>query len=142
MGNWATGTVWTLPSTILTINETYDGETLSVTVDDASSVFGRVLFQAADFNYDRSDADAAATMPGFVMALEAGSGTKEVLLKGQICDTDWNWNAGLVYVSTTIGSLTQTAPSGSSDVLQVVGWALSADTILFSPGDFTTAEIT
>lgn len=126
--------------TILTVNETYNGKTLTVTVDDASSVFGSVLYQAADFNFDRADADAEATVTILAMALEAGSGSKKVLLTGQICDTDWAWSAGLVYVSTTIGELTQTPPSGSSDIVQIAGWALSADTIFFYP-QLVTVEI-
>ncbi len=120
---------------ILTVDGTYSGETMIVDIDDASSIFGSVLYQAADFHYDRTDADAAATMPGLVMAITAGaSATATVLLRGQVCETDWNWSAGLIYPDTTTpGGLTQTPPSGTADVVQIAGWALSADTILFSP---------
>jgi hypothetical protein len=118
---------------ILTVNGTYEGETITVTVDDASSAFGKVLAQASDFNYDLADADAATSSTGLVMALSSGSGSKSVLLRGQICDTSWNWSAGFLYLDTTAGSMTQTAPSGSSDQVVVLGWALSADTIFFAP---------
>jgi len=118
---------------ILTIDETYSGETMTVTVDDGSSVFGSVLMQGADFNYDRADADDAATAPAYVLALEAGSGSKKVLIRGQVCNTAWNWSAGKVYLSETIGGITQTAPSDSGDQVQILGWALSADTIFFAP---------
>jgi hypothetical protein len=125
---------------ILTVNETYEGKKMTVTVDDASTVFGNVLAQAADFNYDRADADAATSSDGLVMALESGSGSKEVLIEGQICDTDWNWSAGLLYLSVTTGAMSQTAPVGSGDQVVVVGWALSADTIYFRPS-LVLAEI-
>jgi hypothetical protein len=127
--------------TILTSNGTYKGKSLTVTVDDSGADFGEVLAQAADFNYDLADADAAANSVGLVMALESGSGTKEVLIEGQICNTAWNWSAGLLYLDTvTSGGMTQTAPSGTGDQVVALGWALSADTIFFKPS-LVLAEI-
>jgi DUF4097 and DUF4098 domain-containing protein YvlB len=99
----------------------------TVTVDDGSAVFGNALYIAADFHYERCDADAEATMPCRGIALEDGSGSKLILRRGKIRDDTWNWSAGPIYVSTTTGGLTQSAPSGSGDVVQVVGHALSAD---------------
>jgi hypothetical protein len=125
---------------ILTGDGAYVGTKMTVTVDDASTIFGDVLAQAADFNYDRADADAAANSVGLVMALSSGSGSKEVLIEGQVCETDWAWSAGLLYLSTTTGKMTQTAPSGTGDQVVAVGWALSADTIYFKPS-LVLAEI-
>lgn len=118
---------------VLTTNNTYVGDFITVTVDDASTVFGSVLYQAADFHFERADADATSTSPVFALALEAGTGSKKVLLRGQVCNTAWNWSAGKVYLSTTTGGMTQTRPSGSGDQVQVLGWALSADTLFFDP---------
>ncbi len=126
---------------ILTLNGTWEGDTLPVTVDDASVVFGDLLYQAADFNYERADASVIATMPALVMALASGTGLKRILFKGQICNTSWNWNAGVVFVSITTGEMVQSPPSGSAEIVQVIGWALSADTIFFAPNS-TTLEIT
>jgi len=125
---------------ILTSTETYNGVTISVTVDDASAVFGNPLYCAADFHYERADANATGTMACSCMALESGAGTKLVLLEGQICDTDWTWTAGPIYVSGTTGAMTQTAPAVSGDQAQRIGFALSADTIYFKP-DSTVIEI-
>jgi len=118
---------------ILSTNGTYEGKIMTVTVDDASSAFGLVLAQAADFHYDRADADAATSSVGIVMALESGSGSKSVLIEGQICDTSWSWSAGFLYVSTAIGEMTQTPPSGTGDQVIAIGWALSATCIYFKP---------
>ena len=118
---------------ILTSNGSYTGTKISVTVDDASTVFGNVLAQAADFNYDRADADAATSSVGLVLALSSGSGSKEVLIEGMACNTSWTWSAGLLYLSTTTGAMTQTAPSGTGDQVVAVGWALSATCIYFKP---------
>lgn len=118
---------------ILSTNGTYIGETLSATVDTNSVGFGCLLAMAADFHFDEADADAAANCYMLAMALETGTGTKKVLTRGQICNTAWAWSAGAVYASTTLGTLTQTQPSGTDDVIVIVGWALSADTIFFAP---------
>lgn len=119
---------------ILTVNGTYEGEIMDVTVDDASAAFGNTLYCASDGNYDRADASASGTMPCRALSLESGAGAKDILLKGQVCDTSWNWASGSdVYVSTTSGVLTQTKPSATGEQVQIVGYALSADTILFNP---------
>lgn len=113
---------------------------MTVSVSDGSTVFGNVLYQAADFSYKRADADNPATSPVWVMALENGAGTKKVLLRGQVCNTSWNWSAGKLYQSTTTGAMTQTRPTGSGDQIQPVGWALSADTVFFQ-ANIMIAEI-
>jgi hypothetical protein len=119
--------------TILTGNGSYVGTKMTVVIDDGSTVFGNVLSQASDFHYDRADADSATTAVGLVMALSDGSGTNDTLIEGQVCDTDWDWDAGLLYLSAAVGEMTQTAPAGTGDQVVVVGWALSADTIYFKP---------
>jgi hypothetical protein len=125
---------------ILTSNGTYQGTIMTVTVDDASAAFGNVLYQASDFNYERADADAAATGVVLALALEAGNGSKKVLLSGQCCNTSWNWNAGLVYLSATTGEMTQSLVSGSGQQSTICGFALSADTIYFNP-QYSVVEV-
>lgn len=115
-------------------------KTMTRTVDDAAAVFGNALYCAGDFNYERCDADAAATMPCTCLALESGDGSKNTLLEGIIYDATWDWSAGAIYVSTTVGELTQPAPSGSGDQVQIVGYALDADTMYFLPNS-TIVEI-
>jgi hypothetical protein len=116
---------------IITISGTYKGDTLTVVVDDASAVFGNVLYQANDFHYERADADIAVTMPCRAIVIEPGVGSQKVLVRGQICDNSWDWLPGTIWVSLVTGELTQTKPSGNEDQVQEVGWALSADTIFF-----------
>ena len=129
--------------TILTVNESWKGDTITAVVGDSGVTFGHVLYQTGDFSYDRADASAAASMVATIgLALEAGAGSsKKILLEGQICDTDWNWSAGFIYVSETLGALTQVAPTTSAAVVQIAGWALSADTMFFKP-QLVTVELT
>jgi hypothetical protein len=122
--------------TVLTTDGTYDfNYILSATVDTNGVGVGAVLAIASDGHWDEADADAIANCYGIGIALETGTGTKKIgLFGGQICVTAWNWTVGTpVYLSATQGTMTQTAPTGADDVVIILGFALSADTILFSP---------
>ena len=116
-------------------NEDYSGEWCYMTVDANATGIGAALVVSADGNLDEADADADATMPCFALALEAGTGTKKVLLRGFITDTGWNWTTvgAPIYISTTTGALTDTAPAGSGDYVQRVGIATHADRLFFLP---------
>lgn len=110
----------------------------TLTVDTNAEGIGAPLFMAADGHLDTADADAVASMPCVALALETSTGAKKVLLWGTIRNDAWNWTIGpgelsLIYVSTTVGTLTQTKPTGVDDVVQPVGWAISADEIMFMP---------
>lgn len=105
-----------------------------VTVDTNAVGIGAALFLAADGNYDEADAGAAATMPCTAVALETSTGSKQVLFNGFIRNDAWTWTpGGNVYVSTTQGTFTQTAPSTTGEQVQIVGVAQSADVIYFNP---------
>lgn len=108
------------------------------TVDTNAEGIGAPLFMAADEHFDTADADASTTAPCVALALETGTGTKDVLLHGVMRLDSWNWTvgpgaAGLIYVSPTVGTLTQTAPTGEDDVVQPVGYALTDDCMFFCP---------
>lgn len=114
---------------------TATGEVLTdATVDANATGIGALLYLASDGHYEEADADAASTMPVTAMALETGTGSKDVLLSGFIRDDSWSWTPGaLLYASTTTGAITETAPSGSGDQVQVIGYAYSATVIRFDP---------
>lgn len=121
-----------------TSDDTASGLIISATVDTNTNGIGSPLFMAADGHFDDADADATTTAPCVVLALETGTGTKKVLVHGIIRNDGWNWTigpgeAGLIYLDTATGALTQTKPSGTDDVVQPIGWALSDDCIYFSP---------
>jgi hypothetical protein len=106
-----------------------------VTVGEAVA-FPDLLYLKSDGKWWKADADAATSMPGLRMALEtkAADGVCQVLRMGRVRDDGWAWTVGgLIYASTTAGGLTQTAPSGSGDQVQVVGIAHHADKMIFDP---------
>ena len=115
-------------------DDTCEGIIITVTVDTNSYGIGAVLTLAADGNYDMADADAAATF-GSAVACQAGTGTKEVMTRGFLRNDAGHafTIGGLVYLSTTAGTPTQTAPVGSGDIVQIIGVAQSADVLQFAP---------
>jgi len=121
-----------------TSDDTTSGLYVTMTVDSNSTGVGCPLFMAADGHWDEADADAVSTAPALGIAMETGTGSKKVLLFGIMRNDGWNWTTGpgelaLVFLDTTVGALTQTAPSGTNDVIQVVGYALSDDVLFFCP---------
>jgi len=119
-------------------DDTGAGHGISATVDANATGVGAALHLAADGHYEEADASAATTVPCTALALEAGTGTKKVLLSGVLRNDGWAWTtgpgtAGLIYLSTTTGALTQTAPSGDGDMIQVVGYAITDDVMMFNP---------
>lgn len=85
-------------------------------------------------------ADAIANANTLVMATAAvsGSAANTYLVHGVLrLSSSPSWTVGgFVYLSTTgttTNTLTQTAPSGANNVIQILGVALAADTILFAP---------
>jgi hypothetical protein len=112
------------------------GDIASMTVDENSVGVTCALHMDTDGNWIEADADTAsgADMPCQALALETGTGTKKVLLRGFIRNDAWTWTVGgLIYVSTTTGTLTQTAPSSADDRIQIVGFATHADRMFFNP---------
>ena len=102
------------------------------------------LYMNSDGELYRADADTITTMPVIALAVESGTDgtTKEIITQGFVYNSDWSWTiGGLVYASGTLGGLTQTAPAGDNDVVQIVGWASSATSIYFDP-DMTTIVLT
>lgn len=121
-----------------TVDATASGLIVSATVDTNAEGIGAPLFMAADGHLDTADADSSTTSPCVALALETGTGSKKILVHGILRLDSWNWTIGpgsasLIYISTTTGTLTQTQPSGTDDVIQPVGWALSDDCIYFNP---------
>ena len=72
------------------------------------------------------------------IALGANATTNGILLRGIVNVTGVSGlsNVGrAVYISTTAGDVTETAPSGNNNIVRIVGYVINAnDTIYFNPG--------
>lgn len=114
------------------------GPTTNTINAGATIAQSELCYLASDGEWALADADATATTDKFLsLALEAGTdgNPMKVALPGSfVRDDTWNWTVGgAIYAGTTAGALTQTAPSGTDDVVRVVGYAVSADVMWFSP---------
>jgi hypothetical protein len=135
------GSAWAYGFTAqVTLNVTLaNGQAVGIvdkkTVDANATGFGAALYVASDGNLEEADASAVSTLRCMALALEAGTGAdKKILRWGRIRNDTWSWTVGgLIYVSTTTGALTQTAPSGSGEFVQVVGEAEASNIIMFAP---------
>ena len=66
-----------------------------------------------------------------------------MLINGYIRNSGFTTTTGdILYVTTTAGGITTTAPSGSGDIIRIIGYSLDGtnETIYFNP-DNTWVEI-
>lgn len=121
-------------------NSTANGPTSNTFNAGATIAAFEVGYLDASSTWQLTDADSSATSSGMLaMSLESktsGQAMKVALPGAFVRNDTWNWTAGgTLYLSTTAGALTQTQPSGVDDVIRVVGWAVNADVIFWSPSE-------
>lgn len=117
------------------VTQQYSGTVAYFTYGE-SLVPGDVVYVKSDGAVWKADADAAGLYPAVGIAVEtASSGLHAVLLHGIYRDdTLYNWTVGgVLYLSTTAGALTQTQPSATDNVIQIVGVATHADRAFIRP---------
>ena len=109
-----------------------------------SKTTGAIYHYKSDGTWELADADAASTSDGLLaVALGAASDTNGMLLRGMVTlDHDPGAVGDVLYLSTTAGDATSTAPSGNGDIVRVIGYCLhaSAGNIWFNP-DNTFVEV-
>jgi len=105
-----------------------------------TQAFGDIAFINSDGEAALADADAIASSSAFVMCADASisaDASGNYLLLGVARDDTWAWTVGgLIYLTvtgTTGNTLSQTAPTGTDDVVQIVGVATHADRMFFNP---------
>jgi len=109
----------------------------------ATLAVGDVVYMHTDGEVAKADADAVTSMPAIGICVGAGTdgNAVDVLVQGIMHDTSAfdTFTVGAdIFVSTTAGAVTATAPSGSGDTVQKVGVALHADMVYFN---FNTTEV-
>ncbi len=141
------GTAWTSAASAggsssnltITANLTSDNTYSGVTLADPAMLAGTTIAQW-DTVYGNATsamllANATATVhPARGIAVAGYSSTDPVtiLVSGKVRHDAWNWTPfGDIYQGTTNGTLTQTAPSTSTNIVQWVGYALTADIAYF-----------
>jgi len=116
----------------------YLGGTTSMTT-------GAIYHFKSDGTWELADADSAANCDGLLgVALGSSSDDNGVLLRGMVTlDHDPGAVGDVLFLSTTAGDATATAPSGNGDIVRVIGYCLDASNgqIFFNP-DGTFVEVT
>lgn len=102
-----------------------------------SLVNGDLCYLKSDGKAWKTDADAESTAKGMiVMCTEtlAADATGTFLVRGSNTIAGHGFTTGAeLYLSTTAGAMTATPPSGTGDIVRVIGYALNSTTILFDP---------
>lgn len=125
----------------LSADGTYSGLTIAGTAG-ATLAFGDLIYlAAADSRWELCDADATATAGPVwigmcVLAAAADGDPTVILLQGNIrADAAFPslTISAPAFVSTTAGDIQVAAPSGTGDVVRIVGHAITADVLYFNP---------
>ncbi len=123
---------------LVSLNATYSVS--GVVVDDITAGENLVLGDACYIKNDgkawKSDADAATTMPVSMIAAAtiAADAEGQFLLQGFMFKSGLGLTAGgILYASVTPGGISNTAPVGSGERVQVVGVAITTEIIHFNP---------
>ena len=131
---------------VLESNQTFAGTIISLTAGE-ELIFGDVCYIDSNGKANKIDATQIVTMPGLVMCVDATIATDvagNFLLLGTARDDSWSWTpGGLIYgkiLDSSGETMSQTPPTGTDAVVQVLGVALSATTILFKP-DLSLVEL-
>jgi len=121
-------------------NDIASGTKIVLTCGSTTMNFGDVGYIKSDGKVGLANANVIATAGVIVMCADSqilanASGTYLVL--GVARHDAWAWTVGgFIYLSavgTTGNTLTQTAPSNTNQVIQILGIAMHADRILFNP---------
>jgi hypothetical protein len=121
-----------VPSTDTTVSGVY-----MAFVAGESLTFGQVVYIKSDGKAWKADATTVSTVPAVAMAMGSISAdaSGSFLLFGVVRKDDFNWatKGGKIYLTTTAGAMSQTAPSATDQVVQIVGVATDTDYMLFNP---------
>lgn len=130
-----------ISSSGLSLDTTLDssGITLSFTAGE-NLIAGDICYLKSDGKFWKANSTDNTKIPCTTMAtatiLADASGI--FLFLGTLKDGTLSLTVGgNIYVSTTDGTITQTAPSSSGNIVQVIGIALSATVIYFNPNSVT-----
>ena len=129
----------------LTADHTWTGITVSATAGENLTV-GQVCYFKSDGKFWLADSDASATTKGMLaMATTSISANAAgiFLLYGLLRDDTFAYTIGAeLFIHTTGGVPTSTAPTGNTDVQRVIAHAFpNADTVFFHPPSADYVEV-
>lgn len=140
-----TPTIAVLNTTDLRVNNTYEGDVIAGLTAGATIAQWEAVYLDGSSTWQLADANGTGTYPcrGLAVAAYVSTNSAIIINKGIVRNDAWTWTpGGTVYLSTTAGGLTQTAPSTSGDKVQQIGYALSADLLFvnIASGEYLTVQ--
>jgi len=116
-----------------------------VNLGESTTVAGKIYYYTSSGSWELADADAESTAKGMLaVALGTSSNTHGMLIRGMVTlDHDPGTIADTLFLSTSAGAATATAPSGTGDIVRVIGYSLNSTNgqIYFNP-DGAFVEVT
>ena len=114
-----------------------------VTFGGGSLTAGNLYYLDSLGGWSVTDANSTSSSTGMLAFALGTSASDGMLVRGYIRNSGFTTNTGnIVYVSTTAGEVTTTAPSGSGDIVRIIGYSIDGtnEIIYFNP-DNTWVEI-
>ncbi|TSA25197.1 MAG: hypothetical protein D4R67_10615 [Bacteroidetes bacterium] len=124
-------------------DHSYKGAKRNMQCGATTMNFGDVGYLSGFGKVEMTDASSESTTGALVMATSTVTSNNyaDFLILGVVRDDSWSWNfGGKIYISTfgsTGNTLSQEIPKATNEVVQHVGFALSATVIIFRP-EFTS----
>lgn len=117
-------------------DDTYEGTAIIGRNAGATIAQWEAVYLDASGTWQLADANGTGTYPaqGLATAAYVSTNAATIVEDGVVRNDAWTWTiGGAIYLSTTAGGLTQTAPATSGDKVQYMGYALSADSMRLRP---------
>ena len=112
----------------------FGSDSKSMTAGEALTA-GDLVYINGSGNALKADANAIAKAAvGFVLASISNAASGTVYFEGTITGLSGLTPGARYFLSTTPGGITTTAPTGTADIVQQVGFALSATELSFDAG--------
>ena len=96
------------------------------------NIYDTVYKNSTADQIDHANASSESTMPaiGICVSIPVNGQLTDILKIGLVSNPNWSWTAGdKIYVGTTAGGLTNTAPVGAGKIVQIIGIAKSSNVI-------------
>ena len=123
---------------LLEVSTTTDGNGNGdfIKLGSTSTTAGKIYYYNSSGNWVETNADAASSSTGLIAVAMSNNSNKGMMLKGMVTlDHDPGTVGDVLYLSTTAGEATSTAPSATGDVVRVIGYCLNSTNgqIYFDP---------
>jgi hypothetical protein len=119
-----------------------DGNGDYIQLGSTATTAGKIYYYNSSGNWVLTDADAASSSTGLIAVAMSNNSSKGMLIKGCVTlATDPGTVGDILYLQTdtagNTGDATSTAPSGTGDVVRIIGYCLNSTNgqIYFNPSN-------